>query len=606
MRILQVIHDFLPHHAAGSELYCFYLSRELARSHSVYLLFTEVDHGRSQYEVRRSSYFGLPYYEVVHNHLYRRFEDTYADPRMDRIFSKVLDEVRPDVVHLQHLLNHSIGYLDIARKRGIPVVFTLHDYWLSCPNGGQRIRPDLHVCDAIELDACGECIRRFGGSGYVASRIASRLQRLRGAGGGPLIDRWRSARIRTPERDFVRRDRFDLQGETREVLVAHPPARVTFRLATPARTRLRFGVGMAPDTFDRPGCGVRFEVRSGGSSLWSGTLDAKAREEDRRWLDAEVELPGAARSLELITHPSEGEDNRHCTAGWSGLELLEPPDAVQERLAPAKRLYRAAEKLLTLERPARRMTAVARRLERIREACRGVSLFLAPSPFLRDKMIEFGIPEDRIVLSDYGMPVDVLQPFRRRPSDALRFGYVGTLVPHKGVHVLVEAFAKLRERLPGAAVELRVHGNPAWYPEYAARLRAAAATGTHFLGPFDNRDALEIYANLDVLVVPSIWWENAPITIHEAILTGTPVIASDFGGMADFVREGRNGLRFRVGDADDLARRMAELVEDPARLDDLRRPAVPIKPMELDAAEMERRYRELLGDGSRRDAAGAG
>ncbi len=53
MRILQVIHDFLPHHAAGSELYCYYLSKQLSKRHSVYLMFTEVDHAKPQYYYRR-------------------------------------------------------------------------------------------------------------------------------------------------------------------------------------------------------------------------------------------------------------------------------------------------------------------------------------------------------------------------------------------------------------------------------------------------------------------------------------------------------------------------------------------------------------------------
>jgi len=97
-----------------------------------------------------------------------------------------------------------------------------------------------------------------------------------------------------------------------------------------------------------------------------------------------------------------------------------------------------------------------------------------------------------------------------------------------------------------------------------------------------------------VLVVPSLWWENSPVTIHEAILTGTPVIAPDFGGMADFVRHGENGLLFEVGNAADLARHMDFLLEDPARLDSLRTLAVPMKRMEQDAADMERRYLELL------------
>jgi hypothetical protein len=310
MRILQVIHDFLPHHAAGSELYCFYLSKQLAKRHSVYLMFTEVDHAKPQYYHRRSSYMGLPVYEVIHNHIYRRFEDTYADPKMDQVFTRILDEVRPDVVHLQHLLHHSIQYISIAKKRGIPVVFTLHDYWLSCPNGGQRIRPDLHVCDPIALEDCADCIRKFGGTAGVGARMASKLLGRRARGNGSsLLDRLPRARVKAPRKEFVRTARFALEGEARPVLVAHPPARVGFDLDVPEGTRLHFGYGLAPDTFDKPGGGVAFEIRADGESLWAQELHPKRRPEERRWFDAVVTLPAP-----------QGRSKMHLTtgrAGWS-------------------------------------------------------------------------------------------------------------------------------------------------------------------------------------------------------------------------------------------------------------------------------------------------
>ena len=600
MRILQVIHDFLPHHAAGSELYTFYLSRELAKRHSVYLMFTEVDHAKEQYHYRRSSYFGIPYYEVVHNQIYRRFEDTYADPKMDRVFTRILDEVRPDVVHLQHLLNHSINYISIARRRGIRVVFTLHDYWLTCPNGGQRIRPDLHVCDAIELEHCGDCIRKFSAGGRLARRVASKVLGMRARrDGSTLLDRLPQADVETPREQFVRPGELTIGTEKRPVLLAHPPARVAFRLPAAAGGRLRFGVGMAPSTFDKPGGGVVFELHADGKEIWSRTVEAKARPEHRRWFDDEVSLPqprNGALQLELVTRPSAGRNNQHCTAAWSGLDLTEAPGTEQARLAPAKALYRAVERLLAGDGAKRRAAQVARRLEQVRRACREVDLFIAPSPFLGERMRQFGLPAERVVVSDYGMRTDLLQPFRRRESGTIRFGYVGTLVPHKGVHVLLEAFEKLLQARGDAGVELHIHGNPAWYPDYTARLHDLAADDrVKFRGSFDNEDALEIYSGLDVLVVPSVWWENAPITIHEAIITRTPIIASDFGGMADFVKHGENGLLFRVGDAADLAQQMLSIVQEPALLDALRKPVVPIKTMERDAADMERRYLELLG-----------
>jgi len=599
MRILQVIHDFLPHHAAGSELYTFYLAKELQKRHSVYVMFTEVDHAKAQYHYRRSSYQGLPFYEVVHNHRYRRFEDTYADVRMDRVFSRILDEVRPDVVHLQHLLNHSLGYIAIAKQRGIPVVFTLHDYWLSCFNGGQRIRPDLAVCDQIEVGHCADCARRFGGGAYLASTLASKVLGFGARGNGrSLLDRLASARVDAPN-NFVRLDRFNLGGEPRPVLIAHPPARVEFVLDAPAGTRLDFAVAMAPSTFAKPGGGVTFEIHGPDGLLWSRSLNPKAVAEDRRWVEDGVALP-AGRSgnltLSLVTRSHPTADNQHCTAGWAGLRLAEPAAAVQERLAPAKALFRSVERFLSTESEAKRAARVERRLERVRAACLDVDLFLAPSPFLRRKMVEFGLPAGKVVESDYGMRADLLQPFRRKPSDVVRFGYIGSLVPHKGVHVLVEAFRRASLNGASGRAVLKVHGNPSWFPDYAGRLRAAASGAPiEFLGEFDNQGAAEIFAGLDVLVVPSVWWENAPITIHEAILTGTPVIASNLGGMADFVRHGENGLLFRAGDAEDLARQIAWVVEDPSRLEALRQPVVPMKTMAQDATDMEQRYLELLG-----------
>src|SRR5258705_3985634 len=98
MRALHVIHDFLPRHTAGSQLYCAYLARELHTRHDVALLFTEVDHTRPQYEMRQTVRSGIDCYEVIHNHQYRTFEDTYDNPVMDAVFGRVLEAFQPDVV----------------------------------------------------------------------------------------------------------------------------------------------------------------------------------------------------------------------------------------------------------------------------------------------------------------------------------------------------------------------------------------------------------------------------------------------------------------------------------------------------------------------------
>jgi glycosyltransferase involved in cell wall biosynthesis len=262
----------------------------------------------------------------------------------------------------------------------------------------------------------------------------------------------------------------------------------------------------------------------------------------------------------------------------------------QALLASAKAMYRGVMKRLT---PATsRMVLAARRLEAVRVAWRDVDLFLAPSTFVADRMIEFGLPAHRVVHSPNGMRTDLLQIHRRRGSDRTRFGYVGSIAPHKGVHVLVEAFAKFAARRTDHPVELRIHGNHAQFPEYVSRLRALAGSArVAFMGEFDNTVASRVYAEMDALVIPSIWWENAPLTLFEARLAGKPVIASDCGSLPGLIDS--HDMLFRNGDTDDLVRCLTAFADRP-RLVAATPHMPPVKTMEHDAREMEQRYEKLL------------
>jgi hypothetical protein len=123
--------------------------------------------------------------------------------------------------------------------------------------------------------------------------------------------------------------------------------------------------------------------------------------------------------------------------------------------------------------------------------------------------------------------------------------------------------------------------------------RAAEGARVEFHGRFDNSRLSEVHACIDVLVVPSLWAENAPVTIQEAFLTGTPLLVSDIGGMAEYVPDGKNGLQFLVGDDEDLARKMQRLLSEPGLLGDLSSAFPEVKTVAENAAEMEFRYRAL-------------
>ena len=112
-----------------------------------------------------------------------------------------------------------------------------------------------------------------------------------------------------------------------------------------------------------------------------------------------------------------------------------------------------------------------------------------------------------------------------------------------------------------------------------------------FAGPFDNRDVDRVLAGLDVLVLPSVWHENMPITIHEAHRHGIPIVASDLGGMAEAVAQGVTGLTFPRGDERALAAALRSLARDAELYDRLarNRPAVPT--LEAVVDRLEQLYR---------------
>jgi glycosyltransferase involved in cell wall biosynthesis len=221
-------------------------------------------------------------------------------------------------------------------------------------------------------------------------------------------------------------------------------------------------------------------------------------------------------------------------------------------------------------------------------------LLVSPSRFLREKLLESGaFDPDRFVYSDNGLRTDHVCALAKRPDaqGRVRFGFVGSLVWFKGGKTLIEAMG----RLAGLNCVLHVHG--AFDPEgdaHHAELAALAGPNVSFHGRFDNSRLSEVYSEIDVLVVPSVWFENSPITIHEAHLTHTPVVASDIGGMAEYVRDGVDGLQFRVGDSADLARVLRRFVDEPELLGALSGDWPRIKTIEENTAETEFRYRALV------------
>ncbi len=162
LRILFVTHAFLPDSSAGVEVYTLRLARGLARrGHAPAVVTSRQRPGRPQYAVDREEVDGIPVFGVVQNWPYRDLPEAAIDPAVDRVFEGLLDELEPDLVSVQTLAHLSLGVLQAAAARQVPVVVHLHDAWWTCPSGGQRRRPDGMNCLPVDARLCGGCFDRY-------------------------------------------------------------------------------------------------------------------------------------------------------------------------------------------------------------------------------------------------------------------------------------------------------------------------------------------------------------------------------------------------------------------------------------------------------------
>ena len=418
MKILQVIHCFPPESMTGSEIYVYNLSKRLSKNHKVTVFYRINNPGEEEYKLVKDNYNGFDIYKINNTlRQYNSLEKIYKNKTIEERFLQVLDEIGPDIVHIHHLLFLSTGIIDEIKKRNIPIIFTLHDYWLVCPRG-QLLKNNLKVCDKPMDSNCTFC-------------LASGLNL----------------------RNFLRKL-------------------------------------------------VRFSMR--GGFLKNKGMDIK--------------------------------------------EIFEK-----------------------------------------------VNLFISPSRFLRGRFIEFGMPPEKIIYSDNGMDLSLFKDIKKTRSDKVRFGFIGTLIPSKGVHVLIKAF----NRIKGNKAALKIYGkapsNNGIF-DYHDRIKGMARGNRNirFTGAFHNKDVARIFSEIDVLVFPSIWPENSPLTIQEAIITKTPVVASDIGGIPEMVKDGVNGLLFTPGDIYDLRQKLEYIIQNPNFLHRWREGIPEVKDIEDNARELEKIYSSLL------------
>ncbi|HVM96421.1 MAG TPA: glycosyltransferase, partial [Candidatus Acidoferrales bacterium] len=230
------------------------------------------------------------------------------------------------------------------------------------------------------------------------------------------------------------------------------------------------------------------------------------------------------------------------------------------------------------------------------EQLNAASAIVAPSRFVRDLMIQQGFDPGSIRLIPHGLDVSQWQrPTRVEDRNGkMRIGYLGNLSPHKGAHVLIEAFKMLRGG--GESLRLRLHGDPDNSPDYTARLRQMVGRDSRIElgGRYENSTVGTLLDEMDVLVVPSLWYEIGPLVTLEAFASRTPVIAADLPNMKYQVTHEVDGLLYPADNPAALAEQLQRLRDEPGLSELLRAGIGPVRTTDDEMNEWLSVYREVL------------
>lgn len=233
-----------------------------------------------------------------------------------------------------------------------------------------------------------------------------------------------------------------------------------------------------------------------------------------------------------------------------------------------------------------------RRKAEMRKELELPNLILAHSAFVQKMVAQAGLSQRVLHLSN-GLDLAWSASYQgKSPSSLLRFGYIGQITKIKGVHLLVQAFKQLAgwER-----AHLAIWGDLQHEPLYGQELIDLVANHPAITlhGPFRRAQLADVLAEIDVLVVPSMWYENAPLVIAEAFVTRTPVIATNLGGMAEAVSHENNGLLFERGNVMDLSKQLARFLDEPALLTKLHNGIGTVKSVDQEVLQLQALYLTL-------------
>jgi glycosyltransferase involved in cell wall biosynthesis len=221
---------------------------------------------------------------------------------------------------------------------------------------------------------------------------------------------------------------------------------------------------------------------------------------------------------------------------------------------------------------------------------------ITPTDFLHEAYEKNRFYPEKLKKINFGINLDSVKAYRHAITEVpstIRFGYIGQITSHKGVDLLIKAFAGLK----GSQATLSIYGprnQDAAYMKTLDRL-CDGMDSIEFKDTFPSDQLGKVLSEIDVLVIPSRWYENSPLVLLYALATKTPVIVTDMKGMNEFIRNGYNGYTFKKDNAAQLMEIMQKIVDNPASLLQLSENAEYSKDIMNHAEDVLDIYQTVLG-----------
>lgn len=232
---------------------------------------------------------------------------------------------------------------------------------------------------------------------------------------------------------------------------------------------------------------------------------------------------------------------------------------------------------------------IKHRQRSMREMLATVDYVVFPTLFLFQELCKWGFSANNVILADDGINTTVFKNFKKTPSTKTRFGFVGSIIPAKGLDILLNAWKQADTK----NAELLIWGNLQTDKTFGKTVQelAKGQENIHFKGTFLGDEIKSVYEEIDILVVPSRWFENAPLVLRNAMHTHTPAIVTNLGSLPEMVIHEKTGYVFENENYHELAAMITKSISHLHKLQQNCKATPPVVSMEDHISFLENLYK---------------